>query len=103
MTEEKVIKMFKKKSYIFSETQGVCLVEDIVKLSAQKGGESVEYYLLRSLTDSKKTAYIPVEHHQVFLRELLTEEEARKKQESGVELTEQEQGELTYLLGNIPY
>lgn len=69
--------MFQKKQLIYSETQGVCQVENIVQLSTKNNKEnSVAYYVLRSVLNKEKTAYIPVEHHQVALRELFTKEEA---------------------------
>lgn len=67
--------MFQKKQKIYSETQGVCVVENIVQLPAGKG-ETVSYYVLKSLMD-EKVSYIPVKNHQVALRELFTEDEAR--------------------------
>ena len=67
--------MFQKKQKIYSETQGVCIVENIVQLPAGKG-ETVSYYVLKSLMD-EKVSYIPVKNHQVALRELFTEDEAR--------------------------
>lgn len=68
--------MFQKKQKIYSETQGVCIVENIVQLPAGKG-ETLSYYVLKSISD-EKTSYIPVKNHQVSLRELFTEEEARE-------------------------
>lgn len=67
--------MFQKKQKIYSETQGVCVVENIVQLPAGKG-ETVSYYVLKSLMD-EKVSYIPVKNHRVALRELFTEDEAR--------------------------
>lgn len=68
--------MFQKKQKIYSETQGVCIVDNIVQLPAGKG-ETLLYYVLKSVFDSSKISYIPVNNHQVNLRELFTEEEAR--------------------------
>ena len=51
--------MFQKKEIIYSESLGVCQVENIVQLSAVKGGETTAYYQLRSLLDNDKNAYIP--------------------------------------------
>ena len=68
--------MFQKKQKIYSETQGVCIVENIVQLPAGKG-ETLLYYVLKSVSD-EKTSYIPVNNHQVTLRELFTEVEARE-------------------------
>ena len=69
--------MFEKKQIIYSETQGVCRVDNIVSLSATKGVPGVPYYVLRSVFDADKVSYIPVDHHQVVLRELFTREEAQ--------------------------
>ena len=69
--------MFEKKQIIYSETQGVCQVENIVSLSAVRGQKGTPYYVLRPIYENDSVSYIPVEHHQVKLRELFTEEEAR--------------------------
>lgn len=70
-------KMFQKKQIIYSETQGVCQVENIVQLSTKNNRDnSISYYVLRSIFDRDQTAYIPVENHQVELREIFTIEEA---------------------------
>lgn len=68
--------MFQKKQKIYSETQGVCIVENIVQLPAGKG-QTIPYYVLKSIMD-EKVSYIPVNNHQVALRELFTEEEAKE-------------------------
>ena len=74
--------MFEKKQIIYSETQGVCRVDNIVSLSAAKGEKGIPYYVLRSVFDTSKVSYIPVEHHLVKLRELFTPEEAQALQGS---------------------
>ena len=76
MTQEERKECFEKKQIIFSESLGVCRVEDVVKLS-QKKGEGILYYVLRSVTDKEKVAYIPVVKHAVLLRSLMNEETAR--------------------------
>ena len=69
--------MFEKKQYIYSDTMGVCKAADIVKLSAKKeAGEGVYYYHLKSVSGKAQDAYIPVEHHDVLLRELISADEA---------------------------
>lgn len=68
--------MFEKKQIIFSERLGVCRVEDIVRLTPSKNADTYLYYLLKSVTDKSKSAYIPVEGHEVLLRELISVEEA---------------------------
>lgn len=69
--------MFEKKQIIYSETLGLCRVDNIVSLSATRGEAGVPYYVLRSLADTSKVSYIPVDHHQVKLRELFTKDEAK--------------------------
>ena len=73
--------MFQKKEFIYSETQGVCQVENIVQLQSGKG-QQLSYYVLRPYFDKEKVSYIPVKNHQVELREMFTEEEARELAES---------------------
>lgn len=70
--------MFEKKQIIYSETQGVCRVDNIVSLSASRGEAGVPYYVLSSVFDKSKVSYIPVDNHQVKLRELFTREEAQE-------------------------
>ena len=67
--------LFQKKDIIYSETIGVCVVDDIVKLADHKK-DTYQYYLLRSVSKKKKKAYIPVENHTVQLRNLMTFQEA---------------------------
>ena len=69
--------MFQKKQKIYSETQGVCIVDNIVQLPTGKN-ETLPYYVLKSVFDVTKVSYIPVNNHQVTLRELFTEDEARE-------------------------
>ena len=45
--------MFQKKQKIYSETQGVCIVENIVQLPAGKG-VTLPYYVLKSLLDESE-------------------------------------------------
>lgn len=72
---------FQKKQIIYSETQGICSVDNIVQLPATKG-ETLPYYVLKSVFDANKVSYIPVNNHQVALRELFTEEEALELQKN---------------------
>lgn len=69
--------MFEKKQVIYSESLGVCRVDNIVSLSAARGEPGVPYYVLKSVFDSSKVSYIPVDNHQVKLRELFSVEEAQ--------------------------
>ncbi len=66
--------MYQKKEIIYSETLGVCRVEEITKLT-RKNGDAVMYYGLKSLMDGK-SAYVPIENHSVKLRNLIDAETA---------------------------
>ena len=89
--------MFQKKQTIYSETQGVCIVENIVQLPAGKG-KTLPYYVLKSIMD-EKTSYIPVNNHQVILRELFSEEEARGLlQDPELEKNQQLKAAVEYVL-----
>ncbi len=92
--------MFQKKEYIFSETTGVCRVDDVTKIN-MKVGETPMYYVLRSHYDKSKVCYIPTENHQVGLRALRTKEEIVEllKTCDIHNLSEIEQGEVAFVLG----
>lgn len=95
--------MFEKKQYIYSETMGVCKVADIVKLSAKKeAGEGVYYYHLKSVSDKAQDAYIPVEHHEVLLRELISVDEAGAYSKEELEkMPKLRQEEVTFVLKSL--
>ncbi len=89
---------FQKKDIIYSESQGVCIVDNIVQLPAGRG-ETLSYYVLKSVFDTSKVSYIPVKNHQVNLRELFTEEEAIELQQSEeFEKNEKLQAAVRYVL-----
>ena len=92
--------MFQKKEVIYSETIGVCVVDDIVKLADNKK-DTYNYYLLRSAFDKSKKAYIPVENHSVHLRNLITLQEALalRDEEDYDEKSEQVKAEAAYVIG----
>ena len=91
--------MFQKKEIIYSETIGVCVVDDIVKLADNKK-DTYNYYLLRSVFDKTKKAYIPVENHTVQLRGLITLQEAQALCGAAnyEEKSEQVKGEAAYVI-----
>ncbi|MBR1865900.1 MAG: CarD-like/TRCF domain protein [Lachnospiraceae bacterium] len=92
--------MFEKKEIIFSETLGVCQVAELARLSA-KNGEQILYYGLRSVYDRSKVSYIPVEHHQVNLRPLISYDKARELSGKPLNyLNELEKREIEYVLAN---
>lgn len=69
--------MYTKKDIIYSSTMGLVLVKDVTRLSPDRSAP-VLYYVLRSFYDKEKTAYIPVENHEVELRDLISKEDAEK-------------------------
>ncbi|MBU5232201.1 MULTISPECIES: CarD-like/TRCF domain protein [Agathobacter] len=73
--------MFQKKQIIYSETLGVCVVDNIVSLAASKREKPVPYYVLKPVFEDK-VSYIPVEHHQVVLRDMFTIKEALELKET---------------------
>lgn len=99
-TRERGVRMFQKKDIIFSESIGVCRVDDVTKIT-MRVGESPMYYVLRSHYDKSKVCYIPVENHQVTLRELRSREELENllKDTEAKMLPVTEQGEAAYVLG----
>ena len=54
------------------------MVHDVTKLTDDHGN-AMSYYVLKNVFDKSKVAYIPVEGHQVVLRDLITVEEAVEK------------------------
>lgn len=91
--------MFQKKEIIFSETLGVCSVDDIVKLSDSRK-ETYDYYLLKSVFDKSKKAYIPIENHSVQLRSLIAYDEAKALYEDENFKNQKDtiKGEVKYIL-----
>lgn len=89
--------MFQKKDYIFNERVGVCIVADIVKLSTTTGNPML-YYVLRSVKNKEKVAYIPVENHQVILRDLIEPDMAEQKLNQKDKMTELEREEVEFVL-----
>lgn len=91
--------MFQKKDMIYSETLGVCRVDDITKLvNAQ--GQGGMYYVLKAKYEKNKVSYIPVEQHKVILRNLISEEEASEIM--GQDYNKEDPllcGELAFVLG----
>lgn len=75
------LKVFEKKDIIYSSTMGLCVVSDVTKLSADKS-IPIPYYVLKAYYNRSRVAYIPVEDHEVELRDVISEAEAVKKFES---------------------
>lgn len=89
MIEENGKITFQKKDYVYTDTLGVCRVEEVTNL-ATKNGPITQYYGLRSMQHETTTAYYPVEGHEVTIRPLISEEEAKKLVEKIQELKNKE-------------
>jgi len=99
--------VYEKKDIIVSSTMGLCVVADITKLSADKT-TPIPYYVLKGYYDKSKVAYIPVDNHEVELRDPMYRDAADACLEEYIrgyeadptyEPDELEMGEVAYVLG----
>ena len=91
--------IFEKKDIIYNDNLGVCRVDEVTKLSAGKS-EPILFYVLRSIFNKDKKAYVPVYNHNVVLRKLISLDEAENlsKDENFKKMSENIQGEVKYVL-----
>lgn len=91
--------IFEKKEIIYNDNLGVCRVDEVTKLSAGKS-EPILYYVLRSIFNKEKKAYVPVYNHNVVLRKLISFDEAENlsKDENFKKMSDSIQGEVKYVL-----
>ena len=68
--------MFEVNDYVFYGSGGVCRVVDIKTAPLENMPKDREYYILRSMHDASGVAYIPIDSDGVFLRPLITREDA---------------------------
>ncbi|MBE6530158.1 MAG: hypothetical protein E7680_06150 [Ruminococcaceae bacterium] len=82
--------MFAKGDFVFYASGGICRVEDIQRAPLPGMPEDRTYYILRSLHDANGISYLPTDCTTVFLRPILTAEEAERflNEASGVETIE---------------
>ena len=69
--------MFQSGDYVYYASGGVCQVSDIQTAPLTGMSPDKQYYVLRSLHDPNGVMYVPVNSETVFLRRLLTREEAQ--------------------------
>ena len=69
--------MFERGEYVFHESGGVCLVEDICVAPLEGMPLDREYYVMKPIHDPTSTIYVPTDSDRIFLRRLLSCEEAR--------------------------
>ena len=68
--------MFQKDEYVFYGSGGICKISDIQTSPLEGMPADREYYVMQSIHDKNGTMYIPVDNDKVFLRRLLSREEA---------------------------
>lgn len=68
--------MFQKDTYVFYASGGVCLISDILVAPLEGMPADRTYYVLRSVHDPNGVMYVPTDNDKVFLRPLMTVEEA---------------------------
>ena len=69
--------MYNRGEKIFYGQTGVCTVEDISEKEFKKG-EPQLYYTLRPLYRSNNIIYAPVENAKVYMRRLISSDEAKQ-------------------------
>ena len=70
--------MFAINECIFYGSGGICRIESIQTAPLQGMPQDREYYVLRPLHDQNSVMYVPVDSDCVFLRTLITREEAER-------------------------
>ena len=70
--------MFERDDHVYYASGGVCRVTDICYAPLAGMPADRQYYVLRSLHDPSGVIYVPVNSDAVFLRRLLTREEAEE-------------------------
>ncbi len=68
--------MFQRNEYVFYESGGICKITDIQTAPLEGMPPEKVYYIVQSVHDSNGVMYIPVDSDRVFLRPLLSREEA---------------------------
>lgn len=70
--------MFLIDEFVYYASGGVCQIVDIKYAPLDGMPKDRQYYVMRSLHDPSGVIYVPVNSETVFLRRLLTREEAKK-------------------------
>lgn len=70
--------MFQKNDYVFYESEGICLVADILRSPLEGMPKDKDYYLLRSIYSRNGVLYVPVDNDKIYMRAILKKEEAEK-------------------------
>lgn len=70
--------LFSINEYVFYGSGGICKIVDVQKAPLAGMPDDCQYYVLHSVTDRSSVMYVPVESDRVFLRPLMTPEEAEE-------------------------
>lgn len=68
--------MFEKGEYIIYGSNGVCEVQDYMNTAGE--GDNRIYYVLAPMRSKGSTIFSPVDNQKVFMRKVMTKEEARE-------------------------
>ena len=70
--------MFQKGEYVFYESDGICLVADILESPLSSMPEGKQYYLLHPIYNKNAVVYVPVDSDKIYLRRILNRKEAEE-------------------------
>lgn len=80
--------MFHTNDYVFYGSGGICKIVDIQMAPLDGMPKDKQYYILHSVHDQSSVMYIPVDNDRIFLRLLLSREEAEELMEQIPYITE---------------
>lgn len=88
--------LFLQNEYVFYASGGICKILDIQIAPLENMPADRKYYILQSLHENNGLTYIPVDSEGVFLRRILTKEEAEALLEclDGIEVIEESNAKL---------
>ena len=69
--------MFERDEYVFHESGGVCKIADICYAPLENMPADRQYYVIKPLHDPNSVIYMPVDSTGIFLRRLLSRDEAQ--------------------------
>ncbi len=70
--------MFACDEYVFHESGGVCRIDDVCLAPLEHMASDRLYYVMKPIHEPNSVIYIPVDSTQIFLRRLMTKEQAEE-------------------------
>ena len=70
--------MFQKNDYVFYESEGVCLVSDVLRSPLAGMPADKDYYLLRPIHSKSGLLYVPVDSDRIYMRPIMKRAEAEQ-------------------------